>query len=89
MQHIFCHVSFFRPIKNHWKQLLHEWKKSNPSPSSVKKSLCPRSLQKVFGVMLQLKEKSKIQISKRRIFEENEESSEAETNVSEESDEGE
>lgn len=41
-------VSFFGPMKNHWKQLLIDWKKSNPNSSSVEKSVFPRLLKKLF-----------------------------------------
>lgn len=41
-------VSFFGPMKNYWKNILHEWKKSNPTTSSVEKSVFPRLLKKLF-----------------------------------------
>lgn len=44
-------VGFFGPMKNYWKQLLVEWKKSNPKSSSVEKSIFPRLLKKLFDDM--------------------------------------
>jgi len=44
-------VSFFGPMKNYWKQLLVEWKKSNPKSSSVEKSIFPRLLKNLFDKM--------------------------------------
>lgn len=40
-------VSFFGPMKNYWKQILVDWKKSNPKTSAVEKSLFPRLLKKL------------------------------------------
>lgn len=41
-------VSFFGPMKGYWKNILHDWKKSNPTTSSVEKSVFPRLLKKLF-----------------------------------------
>lgn len=51
-------VSFFGPMKNYWKKILHDWKKCNPTTSSVEKSVFPRLLKRLFDEMANVASKN-------------------------------